>query len=132
MKLNNLIIVTCISFATALSVASCKKSSSSSSTKDMLVGTWSQTMSGYDANNNNTVDAGETTTDNSGTATFNKDNTGSISSSGFSFPITYSVNDKDLTIYLSGDTTKLLITSISSSSLTVKDPSDSSWSVFKK
>jgi len=131
MKLNKLFIASCFAVA-ALSVASCKKSSSSASTKDMLVGTWTQTMSGRDANNNNIVDAGETTADNSSTATFNKDNTGSISGSGLSFPITYNVNDKDLSIYLSGDTIKLLITSISSSSLTVKDPSDSTWSVFKK
>ncbi|MGN6567081.1 MAG: lipocalin family protein [Flavipsychrobacter sp.] len=130
MKLNKLLIVGCLSIA-AFSIASCKKSSSSS-TKDMLVGTWTQTMSGYDANNNNVVDAGETTADNSGTVTFNKDNTGTISGSGLSFPMTYSLNDKNLSVYVAGDTTNLLITSISSSSLTVKDPSDSTFEVFKK
>jgi len=47
MKLHKLIIVSCISLATMLSVASCKKSSTNT-----LVGTWKLTQTGVDSNNN--------------------------------------------------------------------------------
>lgn len=129
MKLNKLLIVGCLSIA-AISIASCKKTSTKS-TKDMLQGTWTLSQAGYDANNNNTVDPGETTDTTGGTVAFNSDNTGSLSGLGLSFPFTYTVSDKNLSVVTFGDTIKFNIT-VSDHNLTMKELDDSTFTVWTK
>ncbi|MBS1688263.1 MAG: lipocalin family protein [Bacteroidetes bacterium] len=142
MKLNNLLIVTCLSFATALSVASCKKSSSGSSSK--LVGTWKDVQSGYDMNGNGVMDAGEMSADTFGTVTvtFNGNGTGSehVVIPGF-FDSTVAITkwtlsngDKDLTITdAAGQTAFTHVTTLTGTDLVIADTTNPvSWTAFKK
>ena len=142
MKLNNLIIVTCISFATALSVASCKKSST-----NKLVGTWKVTQTGADQNGNGNIDAGEMVSfDSVGmgaivTYTFNSNGTGTerIVFTGFldssiSVKWTLANADKDLTITdNTGASESLHVTTLTGTDLVLASTTTPiEWIAFKK
>jgi len=141
MKLNNLLIVTCISFATALSVASCKKSSSGSK----IVGTWNLTQVAQDVNGNSVMDASEVQNVSglgTGTLIFNSDGTGSehvvfyggLVDSSVTFKKWVLQNgDQDIVITASDGRTMLSHVTLTSTDLTVADTSNPiTWTIWKK
>lgn len=126
--------------------ASCKKDddNNNKSRHDMLIGTWTINQWGTDANNNQTLEDGETTPTSdstvSGAFTFNANGTATavVSGLGMISGTWALVNNENYIQTISGtDTTNMLIKSISNNSLTVLDTSDASindatWYVLSK
>jgi hypothetical protein len=129
--------------------ASCKKDddNNNKSRHDMVIGTWTMNQWGADANNNQVLDAGETVPTSAstvnGTFTFNANGTAVAVASFLGITDTSSGtwalvdNDNYLQTISDGDTTYMLIKSISNNNLTVLDTTDASmnaaqWYVLGK
>jgi len=133
----------------AAMVTGCKKDddNNTQSRSEMLVGTWTMSQWGLDANNNDVVDAGETAPASastmSGKFTFNSNGTASAIASfmGASDTTTGTwalvSGDNYIRTIEDGDTTYMEIKSMSGNSLTVRDTSGASvnaamWYVLSK
>ena len=133
--------------AVATLFTACKKSDDDNQTRSqMLVGTWNMSSYGMDANNNSTLDNGETgptsTTTFGAKVTMNSDATGTqvayflgtADTSNFKWALTN--NENSLQIIDGTDTSYMLIKSISSSNLTLLDTAAGMqfplWEVFTK
>lgn len=140
MKMNKLLIVGCLSIA-AFSIASCKKSSSTSK----LVGTWNLTQVGEDANGNSVMDASEVQNVSglgTGVVTFNSDGTGSehvvfygglVDSTVTFKKWTLQNSDQDLVLTASDGTTLLSHVTLTNTDLTIADTSKPiTWTIWKK
>lgn len=98
----------------------------------MLQGAWKLTQFGFDANNNNKIDASETMAETDGSITFNSDYTGSVTFLGTTDIFSYAINGRIITANFTTDTADMLITDITDKSLTLKGEVDSSWTIWSK
>jgi hypothetical protein len=134
--------------AVALTVffAACKKNDDDATRQEMLVGKWNLTEFGVDANQNGSIDLGETgaasTLGMSMATTLNSDGTSStIATFGGSTPDTtagkWSLMDNEQTLRVieGGDTTDFIIKGLESSKMTLLDKEGGAlaqWGVFQK
>jgi hypothetical protein len=131
----------------AAMIVGCKKSDDDKSRRDMLIGKWTISQFGFDANGNGIVDVGETgpAVDSifGGNITFNSDGSlSTISTSGGTNDTStgqWSLlsNDTYLRTITDGDTTDAEIKALSSNSLTVRDTTYASsgmasWVILSK
>jgi hypothetical protein len=134
--------------AVALTVffAACKKNDDNGTRQEMLVGKWSLTEFGVDANQNGAIDAGETgaasTLGMSMVTTLSSDGTSSTIGSFAGMPADttagkWSLMDADQTLRMieDGDTTDFIIKGLESSKMTLLDKEGgplAQWGVFQK
>jgi hypothetical protein len=119
-----------------LTFASCKKDDKNNSAS--LVGNWTLSEIGADANSNNNLDAGETgpaaQSGFSGSANFRSDNTYTTvySIAGFSDTETgtYTYANNTLTTISQRDTTVILVKELTNNRLVIK--TEQQWGVFTK
>jgi hypothetical protein len=131
----------------AAMIVGCKKDDNDLSRKDMLVGTWTLSQYGLDANNNSVVDLGETApvSDSFITAkfTFNGNGSATLVSSFLGMKDTANGqwalvnNDNSIRMIESNDTSYMDIKSITGNTLTLRDttdatPNTATWYVMTK
>ena len=132
-----------VSVCLILAISACKKDSSENNNAG-IVGNWTLSQIGTDANSNNVVDvseiAGVAVFGVSGTYSFNsnKTYTGAITESGSTITEsgTYTYSNKILTTISSGSTTVLTVNSVTSNKLVLKDessaPDPGTWIIYTK
>lgn len=132
---------TVLTLCTMLAAGSCKKTDDSGG--GSLIGTWTLTELGFDANNNNAVDAGETTpvpaSSGTNTINFKSDNTylsvSASAGSSYTENGTYTyANGMIITKYNNSTPDTAHVSSLTSNKLVIKDKSSTpgGWAILTR